>query len=559
MTKIMVKNFLRVIFLTVFLFQGAAVAYAVTGPLPSPSEQEILKLYIGENKVLPVRNPTRVAIGNPDVADVGAVSNQELTLVPKSPGSTTLVFWDNYGEQAYQIRVFNENMDVIKGRVDSLLATLNVPKVYTQAMEDEERVLVLGTVSTPQIKERISTALETLKKKIVDLIVVKESEATVEIDVQILELNRDATDTLGFTWPGSTGYFNITDSSIGTTSAGNFAKLFNVDKFTRSSFSFSWKLDLLVQEGKARILSQPRLACQSGKEAQLHVGGEKPIFTTSVGDGGGEGTEVEYKEYGIKLKVKPVVSEDRRIRLALEVEVSDVGTAEYIGASTVRSAQAYPLSKRSASTELFMRDGDTMSIGGLIKQKSEEDLRKFPWLADVPVLGMFFRQRVSREGGGSGERGNTELFIALTPKIISMDVEKNATEQAVAQVAAPARVEVLPRVRAKMQYIEEKPSFPEATVSAGDYAQLIQQQIERKLSYPPEAKKTGFHGTVKLWMHISYRGELLEIGIKRSSGFQVLDFHAVAIARSISPYPPFPPSLSQEDIWVDIPVTYSLN
>lgn len=497
--------------------------------------QEELRLYLGEVKVISVSQPRRIAIGNPAIADIANVTASEITLAPKSAGTTTLVFWDNFGEQSYRVKVFIENMQEIKSRVDNILSNLSLSAVRTQAVDEENKVILLGEVKTPQERERINAALGTLKDKIVDLIIVKEEEAVVDIDVQVLELSKDATNTLGFSWPGTTTF---TETGSPALSGTTWSKLFRVANETRAAFTL--KLDALIQEGKARILSRPRLACQSGKEAQLLVGGEKPIFTTSTTEGGSTSSEVEYKEYGIKLKIRPTVAEQKRIKLGVDVEVSEVGTAETIGSSSAPTGRAYPLTKRTASTEVFIDDGETIAIGGLIKQKTEEDLRKTPWLADVPVLGAFFRQKTTKLGGGQGERGNTELFITLTSKIIGEKKEIQAAKQIKPEIVSPAIIE-------------------DISTPVTKYARLIQKRILENLVYPASAKKAGFQGKVKLSLRLSYQGELLDVIIKDSSGYKVLDDNTVSTAQNISSYPPFPSSIDQQELWIEVPVAYQLD
>jgi len=512
---------------------------------------EELKLFVGEPQILSVNNPTRIVIGNPDIADVSDVTKNEMTINPKAAGVTSLVFWDIFGEQSYQIKVIAENMNEIKRRVDNLLGKLNLPEVYAQIAEEEGKVILLGRVKTPQDRERISTALGTLKDKIVDLIVLKEEEAVVNIDVQVLELNKDATNTLGITWPGA---INLAETGSPGLSGAKWSTLFKVLALERGTVSgstytsdpFTLKLDALIQEGKARVLSRPRLSCQSGKEAELLVGGEKPIFTTSVAaTTGTSGTSVEYKEFGIKLKIKPTVAEEKKIKLALNVEVSEVGTAETIGNTTsgLVTAKAYPLSKRTASTELFLNDGQTMAIGGLMKQKTEEDIRKTPWLADIPILGALFRKKTTTIGGGTGARGDVELFITLTPTIVSE--EKKVLED---------KKEITPKTTPAASSISE--NLPE---SIAGYAKIIQKRILENLTYPALAKEAGFKGTVKLNLHLSYQGELLEAKVKESSGYKILDDQAISSAKKIVSYPPFPSSLEQKELWVDIPIVYQLN
>lgn len=510
---------------------------------------EEIKLYMGETKIIPVSNPTRVVIANPSIADVTDVKRTEMTLSPKAKGKTTLVLWDTFGEQSFQVKVFNEDISDAKRRIDNLLKQLNLPGVFTEAMEDEGKVMLLGRVKSSQERERISLALGSLKEKTVDVIEIKEEEGIIDIDVQLLELSEDATKTLGLTWPGSVNL--IEKGSRGIADAGTkFSTLFKVLNFQRGTSSgaspFTFTLDALVQEGKARILSRPHLACQSGKEAELMVGGEKPVFTTQVASAGGEGTEVEYKEYGIKLKIKPVISEAERIKLGLSVEVSEVGAAETIGSSTTTTAKAYPLTKRNASTELFLNDGQTLAIGGLIKQKTEEDVRKAPVLGDVPVLGLLFRKKTTKVGGGQGERGNTELFITLTPRIISPSGIATEERVAVMKQETPAPL-------SRNYSSDAMPTDPIG------YAQVIQKRLLGNLTYPAAAKVGGLQGTVKLSLHLSYLGELLEAKIISSSGHQNLDDHALSVARNIPSYPPFPEQIKEKDLWVDIPVSYVLD
>lgn len=518
---------------------------------------EVIKLYMGETKIIPVKSPTRIAIGNPDIADVISATNNELTLAPKAAGATTLVFWDNFGEQSCKIKVFSENIGLIQQRADSLLARLNLPKVYTRAEEDEGKVLLLGCVKNPQDRERISLVLNTLKDKVVDLITVKEEESVIEIDVEVLELDKDAETTLGFTNPLSSTVSITEIGSPGISAAGTYwTKLFRVADVNRGAFN--WTLSALVKEGKARILSRPRLACQSGKEAELLVGGEKPIFTTDVASAGGQGTSVDYKEYGIKLKIKPTVSEDNRIKVSLNVDISEVGTVDSIGSSSTSTltttstttAKAFPLTKRSVATELYINDGQTLAIGGLIKHKQEEDIEKTPFLGDIPILGAIFRKKTSRTGGGSGEKGDTELFITLTPSIIA------SLESAARSVKQEPESQVI--VNPNVVSLD---TCPKADKSAElkDYTADIQRKIMSQLSYPANARKAGYQGRVKLGLLLSSQGRLKEALVRDSSGYKDLDDTAVEVAKLVIPYPPFPSSFDQEEIWVDVPIDYQLN
>jgi len=504
-------------------------------PFPAHTREaaEEIKLYLGETKTIPVSNPTRVVINNPAVADVTSVSKGEVTVIPKAAGSTNLVIWDNFGEQSYKIKVFSEDINEARRRIDNLLGKLNLPAVYTQPEEEEGKILLLGVVKSQQEKDKIFLVLGGLKDKTIDLIAVKEEETVVEIDVQVLEVDKDATATLGFSWPGAINFLETGSKGLTGTTWGKLFKIANVERGTSAgSDPFTLKLDMLIQEGKARILSRPRLSCQSGKEAELLVGGEKPIFSAQVASAGGQGATVDYKEYGIKLKVRPVVTEEERIKLGLNVEVSEVGTVETLGSI----ASAYPLTKRTASTELYLDDGQPMAIGGLISQKTEESVRRVPWLSDIPGLGIFFRKKTSTVGGGIGAKGNTELFIILTPKIVNQ--RRNIGQG---------------RLQAALESKKEGAPTPEEA-----YADLIQKRIADKIIYPAVAKASGFQGTVRLSLLLSHQGELLEVKVKKSSGYKILDDSAIEAASGVTSYPPFPPAIEAKELKIEMPLVYRL-
>jgi len=495
----------------------------------------------------------RVAIGNPAIADVVNVTKSELTINPKAAGTTTLIVWDNFGEQPYRLKVFTEDTSLIKNRVDNLLSKLNLPDVSTKAEDEEAKVLLLGSVKSAKDKEKIAMALGPLKDKTVDLINIKEEESSLEIDVQVVEVDSGYQNTLGFTWPGSVNFTEVGSPGLNTTSGTTWGKVFHVSDLFRGTNSgttstaapFTLKLDALIQEGKARILSRPKLSCQSGKEAKLVVGGEVPVLSGTVTPGtSGAGSvgattggSVEYKEYGIILNINPVLEDANRIHLNLNVVVSELGDQV-----STTYALAYKMTKRTATTELFLNDGETMVIGGLIKKKNKETTRKVPWLSNLPVIGAAFRQKTTQQGWNSDADTltDTELFITLTPKIVSRR-KQQAVEQPPIKTANVA------------QATNQDTQDPVLT-----YSKIIQKKILDNLSYPLEAKEAGYQGTVKLSLRLSYQGELLELKVKESSTYRALDEDALNTAQKIAPYPPFPPAIKENDIWVDIPITYQL-
>ena len=333
------------------------------------------------------------------------------------------------------------------------------------------------------------------------------------------------------------------------------------------------------------------VTCQSGKEANLLVGGEKPIMTSQAVTGGGTSTTVEYKEYGIKLKMKPEVAMDRKINLGVNISISELGEAEILGSVSNVTAKAYPLVKRDTATQLVLRSAQTLAISGLIKQKTEEELQKFPWLGDIPVLGVFFRHRSVRHGGGAGENSDTELVIMITLTILNEPAVVTAAKEepapaaaavpAVAQVsqqppqqAQPAAAAAEKPAPAVAQPVEEKPAAveeavetaplpispePDEKIITARYVDSVTKFIGGQITYPSLAMRAKIEGTVRLALHIAKQGKLLDAIIGNSSGYAVLDENALSVAKNISPYPVFPAEINKDDMWIQVPIVYTLS
>jgi len=498
-------------------------------------EAEDIILYVGESEVVSGYGIQRVAISRPEVVDVIKVTENEITLAGKLKGESTLVWWDKLGEHTLRVKVYFEDMTGIKDRVDRLLKEINVPGVYTKAIDSEGKVFLFGQVKEESGMEKISSALGELKKKVINLIQLKENDAIVEISVQILELQKGRDKELGFNLPTS-----ITLSETTAPTGTLFGGIFPISLWDRTKFSTT--LNFLISEGEARVLSRPQLVCRSGKEAELFVGGEVPIMTTQAsGNTETTGTKVEYKEYGIKLNVRPEVTGKDSIDLILSVDVSEIGTAETLGDPSSPSAKAYPISKRNITTELSLKDNEVLSIGGLIKQKTEEDLKKFPWLADIPILGAFFRSKTTKQGGGSTSKGDTELFITLSPKIIFRDEDIGENGRPAQEVPAKDVFERYKKV--------------EIPAELENYVGRVKRMISNSISYPQLAVGTGWKGSLLISLKISCDGKLMATQIVESSKYKMFDDEALKTVKKLS-YPPFPPFIELEEINLKIPVVY---
>lgn len=155
------------------------------------------------------------------------------------------------------------------------------------------------------------------------------------------------------------------------------------------------------------VLSTPNILTSDNKEAEIVVGQNVPFQGSSTISSGLSTTSVERKDVGITLKIKPQISEGDYIRMDLSQEISAIGATVTVGnGSTDRIT-----TKRSAKTNIVVKDGETVVIGGLIQDQDEEVVSKVPFFGDIPGLGWLFKTKTKT-------KVKTNLMILLTPHIV---------------------------------------------------------------------------------------------------------------------------------------------
>lgn len=198
----------------------------------------------------------------------------------------------------------------------------------------------------------------------------------------------------------------IANSAAASTLAGGLSYLlYRPDKIAAMIHS-------LVGNGKANILSSPRLLVRDQEEASIEVGSDIPIATGSSQTSEVTSTvnqTIEYKTIGIKLKIKPSINDEKTVVLDLEQEVSDQLTNVTVG----QQGFSYPsFSTRKTKTSIVVPDQQGIVIGGIIQEKKNKDYQGIPGLSKIPLLGYLFRDTTESVS-------KTELVIILTPHVIT--------------------------------------------------------------------------------------------------------------------------------------------
>ena len=151
------------------------------------------------------------------------------------------------------------------------------------------------------------------------------------------------------------------------------------------------------------VLAEPNLTAMSGEDAEFLVGGQVPLPLITA-----DTTQIEYKDFGVKLNFTPTVLSQNRISLKVNPEVSNVS----IESQQVIHGTNFPsFTTRSASTTIELASGQSFALGGLLKSEDIEQLQKVPLIGEIPVLGSLFRST-------EFTRRETELIIIVTAYLV---------------------------------------------------------------------------------------------------------------------------------------------
>ncbi|QEM70291.1 type II secretion system protein GspD [Geobacter sp. FeAm09] len=166
-------------------------------------------------------------------------------------------------------------------------------------------------------------------------------------------------------------------------------------------------LKALDGNGLVNVLSTPNILTSDNKEAEIVVGQNVPFQGSSTVSSGVTTTSVERKDVGITLKIKPQISEGDYIRMDLSQEISAIGSTVTVGSGTTDRITT----KRSAKTNVVVKDNEMIVIGGLIQDQDDISESKVPFLGDIPGLGWLFKTKTK-------SKTKTNLMILLTPHIV---------------------------------------------------------------------------------------------------------------------------------------------
>jgi general secretion pathway protein D len=189
----------------------------------------------------------------------------------------------------------------------------------------------------------------------------------------------------------------------------------------RGNIDFNVAIRALAARGDVRILSLPVIFGQNNKEARLNVGSERPFiqtFRTLPTDQGVRDQIVQYRDVGTQLTIVPTINPDGYVNLQVTQTANNATNEIQFGAPVIN--------KREASTQIFVRDGQTAVIGGLADNQRERTRSGLPFLSRIPVIGALF-------GSTRDTDIVSELFLFLTPHVVQSDDDTDRIREAIQQ------------------------------------------------------------------------------------------------------------------------------
>ncbi len=429
-----------------------------------------VSLGVGTQKVLSISGIQRVAIGDPSVADVKALGSNQLLVIGQGEGRTTLLVWKSNGQRlSYMVVVSKKDVGELTAEIKKLLGEregITIRQVgdriyldgYAYTTEDNERVeqivnlypnvksfvkiapnakklvasnlnaalqkaglknvqanvvgttiFLEGSVESQQDLQKAEMITKAVGEKVENLLVVGIKRMVLS-EVQFVEIRRSSTDNLGIQYP-------LDISGQATVTVGmrqNFLPAPGgpiIGEWQASVPGGSkWGLRFGFNDGYGRLLAQPKLVCASGEKSEFLAGGEVPIPLLT-----NNSFTVEFKEYGIKLKLHPTADRHGNIQTEIEAEVSQIDNSVAVAVGGSVSVPGF-LTRR-VKTNVTVRHGETIVLSGVFSHDEQKDVAKFPLLGHIPIIGELFKTR------GFAQK-KTELVIFVTPRIVNPDTER---------------------------------------------------------------------------------------------------------------------------------------
>ena len=380
---------------------------------------EDLRLTVGKSIVIDYPSDIRqISTSSPDIIDASPVTTKEILIHGKGLGNATMIVWSRAGDRTFYNITVDLNLEPLRHILHDTF-----PNETITPSSSRDSLSLNGLISNKDVGERAVALATPFAKTVVNNLRVPSAPAEKQIllRVKFAELDRQKEEQYGITLAGvagqtiastSTGQFGSSSisNSGGGGGGGTGATTLSIPQ-ALSAFAFDPKLNLgafvkaLQSNNILQILAEPNLVTTNGKEAYFLVGGEFPVPVLQGGTSGG--IAVSFREFGIRLRFTPQLTEHNTVKLQLKQEVSTIDTAHGV---TINGFSIPALSTRRTETEVELGEGQSFVVAGLLDNRETDAFSKLPVISSIPILGNLFKSK-------DENRQRTELVVIVTPEI----------------------------------------------------------------------------------------------------------------------------------------------
>jgi len=380
-----------------------------------------------DTRVLELANQIKLVDGfDQDKVTIKALSPHRVRMRANSPGVTSVKMIDEFGN----IHVIDVFVEPDTRELEAYLVRL-FPGSAIDVVGIRDGVVLRGWVTEPSQIPQIMAIAEQFYEIVHPQLTVA-GPSQVQLHVKVMEVQRTKLRQLGFNFL-LTGQNYYVHNGV-----GNLAPLSGIAKTAAAAAGpglisppallpaiaanslqnstmqfaiagdnnvFQGFLEAIQTEQLAKILAEPILVTTSGRPATVHSGGEFPVLVPqSFGN-----LSIQWREFGVRLEAVPIVLGEGRLRLDLAPEVSE---RDFSNSVTINGLVVPGITSRSVNTQVEMRFGETLMIGGLISTRDLGTTQKIPFLGELPWIGAAFSRK-------SYTQGETELVILVTPQMVA--------------------------------------------------------------------------------------------------------------------------------------------
>lgn len=438
------RGWLRRLPLRSLFIGGLAVAGIGTASVVCHAQdvRYVQHIVIPMNKSVTMTLPapfSSAVVGSPAIADALPLTNRTLVIQAKKIGTTNVSVFDG---QSHLIKVVDIDVTLDTGELQSQIRAATGSRGIHVSTNGAQVLLSGIAVSAADADQAVALARAFSQNGDVINAMHIAAPQEVMLKVRFLEVSRTAGRELGvntFTTSGSrgvtTGLGGLTTASpqSGTAATSGSPGLFPpagngifeaagtlvgagvgqpfgtiLAEIVNKGVKIDALITALENKGLLQTLAEPNLVALSGQTASFQAGGQIPV-PIAVTSGIGVATPtIEYKDFGVLLRFRPTVLSNGIINLSINPEVSEL---DFANAVTISGTTIPALTRRTATTTVELRDGQSFAIAGLLQTQNDRTISQLPWVGSVPVLGTLFRS-------SSYQKNESDLVIIVTPRFV---------------------------------------------------------------------------------------------------------------------------------------------